>query len=271
MSNPRLRYHTYYNGRSAAREFVIKQIYVKYYRRKFARGNFRASWIPDAEKLKKIIEEGNAKDPMDKGQLVTVNAVWTAPRNITRFIEFYFDVIYRLREYRNFLSLDAEFCLEHRGDEDGVVGLHLHIAHSNEFGVSKSDLLRRCFSGVKIASRLYGSAVHVAEPSVDVKVMPWAAAVKYIKKNREYDVAFGLGYQGLVQGELEVMREQLLQKYEERCAEVLANAAKFSVPPPQLLDLIDSGSEFESTQGSSNGSFETEEIEESDFESQCSE
>lgn len=196
------RYFDYYKGRADARTHVIKQIYVKHYRRKFAAGNFRASWIPKPDKLKLLFEQANEKDITDRCLLITINPGLKDYRlGVMPVVRYLLAVLERIREYQNFIDLDAEFCLEHRGSEFGIRGVHMHIAMSNIHGLSRSDVLRRVSSGAVICGRDHGQII-ISEQSVDVKVRPRSSAFPYIKKSRDYDVIFGLGYQGMVHQDL---------------------------------------------------------------------
>lgn len=196
------RYYDYFKGRADARTAVIKQIYVKHYRRKFAAGNFRASWIPKPEKLKMLFESANAKDMTDRCILLTINPTLADYRHgQLPVLRFLLALLERIREYQNFIDLDAEFCLEHRGSEFSFRGLHMHIAFSNQHGLSRSDILRRVQSAAVIVARDHPLII-VSEQSVDVKVRPRSSAFPYIKKSRDYDVIFGLGYQGMIHQDL---------------------------------------------------------------------
>lgn len=215
----RWKYVSYYRGRDQAREAIIKQIYVKYYRRKLAAGDFRFNWVPDTEKLKELYDQGNEKADDDRCMLITVSpgVKGDGPYRYDEVQQYLLAVTERLRGYKNFLDEDAEFCLEHRGSDVVITGCHAHIAHGNIHGISKSDFLRRTKAACELVAKDYAYVTFTPQ-SVDIRLRPRKSAFGYIKKNREYDLVWGYGYIGLVSGNFNLYYRQITEKQAERCA-----------------------------------------------------
>lgn len=201
--------NAFYTGRQQAREAVIKQIYCKYYRRKFAAGDFRASWIPNAEKLRRIYEKAHEKgSDTSKAVLLTINPAYHENADRSCGWKYLLDVAERLQGYSNFIPGSAYFCLEHRGDHDHLQGTHMHIAFDNENALPKSDCIRRVKACCDIICRDH-PWVTVSNQSIDFKHRPLAAAQQYVKKNRPNDVHWGFGFQGDFATDMEVIRGKL--------------------------------------------------------------
>lgn len=186
----------YNEGKHAARVFVIKEIYTKYYRRKFKSGNFRASWVPDPEELERIYNAANEVATDDKHQLITVSPRWNSWKGseteVEQAITYIFESFSRLMGYKNVIGAVNDYAIEHRGTEIDLHGLHLHFWHANENGLAKSEIIRR----VLAAFGHYAQStpiVDVFKESIDVKVRPAASCISYISKNKLSDTRWGLG------------------------------------------------------------------------------
>lgn len=209
----RFSYCEYYTGREEARRAVIKQIYTKYYRRKFADGNFRASWIPDPEKLKRLYVEANKRaiDDTNKCQLITLNpGCGDEAANPCVLEEFLICVLELMRQRKNLMSPGAEFCIEHRGTESQLAGIHVHLWHDNVHGIAKSEIIRRFIMGFEqVGKRHQFTGVRWTKQSVDVRDRPKSSCQSYIRKNKASDTKWGYGFQGYLHGDLDALREKL--------------------------------------------------------------
>lgn len=214
----------YYNGRLQARINVIKQIYTKYYRRKFAAGTFKCSWIPDAEKFKRIHDGAfaPAKSDENKCQLITINpGVKLGAEDPLLVLPFLYDVLDRILGYHNFLSPTGEYCLEHRSDDRSIAGIHLHMWHDNINGVARSDMARRIFAACKQVLKASKYAdILVSLQSIDVKLRPLSSCQSYIRKNKDTDTVWGFGFQGDLRGNLVLHRENVQVAILDRCAQL---------------------------------------------------
>lgn len=212
----------YATGREQARIGVIKEIYTKYYRRKFANGNFRASWIPDSDKLERIYRTGRASavDDTTKCQLITLN-----PHDAACIVTaegFLIDVLEHIRGKKNLISRGAEFCIEHRGTEKQMHGVHVHLWHDNLYGVARSEVIRRfiaAFEQVRKGNPRY-SNMQWSNQSIDVKERPMSSCKSYIRKNKDSDTFWGYGFQGLISQDLNTVGSKIAFNRAHRRAEV---------------------------------------------------